>query len=185
MKEGTIFRSFNSRDSREVTLRAPKWSDLDDFLYLINSLVEERAYILADKQYTRESEVEFVARLLSDLERNYRVSVVAESGDHVVGHVEVTPKTGYSHHVGTLGISIVKNFRDIGIGKELMIEAENQSKVLKIEQIQLEVISLNSRAIHLYEKTGYKAIGVLPGSYKRDGEYMDCLLMVKHIPFTL
>ena len=137
MKEGVIFRRFNSKNSKEVTLRAPKWSNVDDFLKLINSMVEEMAYINADKQYTRESEVEFVASLLSSLERDERISVVAESDGHVIGHVEINPQTGHSRHVGILGIGIIKNYKDIGIGKELMIEAEIQCKTLEIEQIQL------------------------------------------------
>lgn len=32
MKEGTFIRRFTARDGREVILRAPRWSDLDDML---------------------------------------------------------------------------------------------------------------------------------------------------------
>ena len=49
MKEGAIYRSFTTRDGRKVTLRAPKWGDLDDMLHFINSLVEEKAMILMNE----------------------------------------------------------------------------------------------------------------------------------------
>ena len=67
MRAGTVFRRFTAEDGREVTLRAPKWSDLDDMLEFINSLVEEGANILVDTKQTRESEVEWLARLLTSL----------------------------------------------------------------------------------------------------------------------
>ena len=48
MRPGTIFRKFQDRAGREVTLRAPQWSDLDDMLDFINSLVEENVDIIVD-----------------------------------------------------------------------------------------------------------------------------------------
>ena len=70
MKAGTIIRTFESKDGREVTLRAPRWDDLDDMLEFINSLVEEGADIMIDTKQTRESEVEWLARLLTRVEKD-------------------------------------------------------------------------------------------------------------------
>lgn len=181
MKEGTIFRSFAARDGRTVTLRAPKWGDLDDFLHFINSLVEEGADILVNTKKTREEEMTFVSRTLTGIEGDKMVSVVAEVEGRFAGHVEVTRRPGYSSHVGNLGISLIRDFRDAGIGQELMLEAETQAKKLGIELIQLEVYERNKRAVHVYEKTGYSVVGRVPGDIKRDGLYLDTLLMVKSI----
>jgi hypothetical protein len=41
-----FIRSFTAKDGREVRLRFPRWSGLDDMLELISSLVEEGAEIL-------------------------------------------------------------------------------------------------------------------------------------------
>ena len=41
MKAGKILHRFTAKDGQEVTLRTPKWEDLDDFMEYINSLVEE------------------------------------------------------------------------------------------------------------------------------------------------
>jgi hypothetical protein len=46
MKSGKTIRRFTAKDRRKVILRTPKWEDLDDFLGLINSLVDEKADIL-------------------------------------------------------------------------------------------------------------------------------------------
>ena len=85
MKAGTIIRTFESKDGRKVTLRAPRWDDLDDMLEFINSLVEEGADIMIDTKQTRESEVEWLARLLTRVEKDETTVVAAEVEGRYVG----------------------------------------------------------------------------------------------------
>ena len=117
MKEGTFFWRFTTKDGRTVAFRVPKWGDLDDFLHFINSLIDEGADILLDTKKSREEEIEFVSHTLSNVEKDKMISVVAEIDGRLVGHVQVTKRYGYASHVGNLGISIIKDFRDIGIGR--------------------------------------------------------------------
>ena len=181
MKEGTFIRTFRTRDDRTVILRVLKWSDLDDFLQFINSLVDEGADILVNTKKTREEEIDFVSRILSSVEKDRMVSVVAELDGRLIGHVEVVKKQGYSSHVGILGISIIQGYRGTGIGQELMLEAEAQAKRLGVELIELDVYERNKCAIHVYKKTGYKIIGKISKDIKRGDRYLDTLIMVKEI----
>ena len=181
MREGTIYHSFTARDSRKVTLRAPRWGDIDDCLQFINSLVEERAMIMMNEKQTRDSEIVYISQLLSGIERDKLVAVVAEVDGHLVGSCEITPRKGYLAHLGSLGISLIDGYRNLGIGQEMMLEAERQSRRLGIEVVELEVFEANKRAIHVYEKLGYKITGRLPDAIKWEGAYMDGLIMVKKI----
>ena len=181
MRAGTFFRRFTAADGREVTLRAPRWSDLDDMLQFINSLVEEGAEISADEKTTREREVDWLARKLSDLEKDRAIIVVAEADERFVGQVEVNPKFGRSNHVGVLGISILGGYRDVGIGTELMREAERQAPRLGLRIITLEVIATNDRARHVYEKVGYRAVGRIPKAHAIGDGYADAIMMVKEL----
>lgn len=181
MKEGTFIRRFTARDGREVTLRAPRWSDLDDMLEFINSLVEEEADIMIDTKQTRESEVEWLARLLTGVEKDEKAVVVAEVDGRFVGQTEVSTKGGRSRHVGVLGIALGDGYRDIGIGTELMKEAENQARRLELKIIQLGVFATNERAIHVYEKIGYVEVGSWPRAVLKDGAYIDEIMMSKEI----
>ncbi len=181
MREGTIYRIFAARDGRTVTLRAPKWGDLDDCLHFINSLVEEKAMIMMNEKQTRDSEIGYISQLLNGVERDKMVAVVAEVDGHLVGSCEITPKRGYLAHLGSLGISLLDGYRDIGIGQMLMLEAEKQSRRLGVEVVDLEVFEANKRAIHVYEKVGYKITGRIPDAIKWNGSYMDGLIMVKKI----
>ena len=45
------------------------------------------------------------------------------------------------------------------------------------EQLNLEVRSSNARAIHLYEKYGFRKLCTLPHFFKINGEYIDFDLM--------
>ena len=94
------------------------------------------------------------------------VAVVAEVDRRMVGSCEITPKRGYSTHLGTLGISLLDGYRDQGIGQEMMLEAEKQVRRLGVEVVDLEVFETNARAIHTYEKLGYKITGRIPEAIK-------------------
>ncbi len=181
MKEGTVYRRLKARDGRKVTLRAPKWGDLDDMLQFINGLVEEKAMILMNEKQTRDQEIGWMSTLLSNVEKDKMVGVVAEVEGKFAGSCEITPKRGYSSHLGTLGISLVAEYRDLGIGQEMMLEAEKQVKRLGVEVVDLEVFATNARAIHTYEKVGYEITGKIPEALKFGGEFVDALIMTKRI----
>jgi len=181
MKAGQFIRKFQALDGRGVTLRAPKWDDLDDILEFINSLVDEGADIMVDTKQTREQEVEWLAGHITKIENDKEAIVVAEVDGRFVGQVEVTPRGMRSKHVGVLGIALKDGYREIGIGTELMKEAEVQSTRLGLEILNLEVFATNERARHVYRKVGYREVGAWPRAIKRDGTYIDAVLMSKDL----
>ncbi len=174
-------RRFRARDGREVILRSPRWSDLDDMLELVNSLVEEGAEVNLCEPYSREDEADWLAELLASVEKGDRISVVAEVEGHVIGHVEVRMGRCYEGHTGVLGIAVKRGYRDLGIGTELMKEAEQLARGRGLKLITLEVFATNSRAIHVYEKLGYRVIGRVPKGIYKDGRYIDKILMAKEL----
>jgi RimJ/RimL family protein N-acetyltransferase len=181
MRPGTLLRQFKARDDTEVKLRTPRWEDLDDLLEFINGLVEEEAMIAANQKHARESETDWLARNLTNLEKDKHVAVVAEVDGRVVGSCELTPRFGRMSHVGSLGISVKDGYRERGIGQEMMRELERQAPRLGLESIYLEVFSTNERAIHVYRKMGYAETGRIPGCIKYRGEYVDSVIMTKHL----
>ncbi|HEX9913903.1 MAG TPA: GNAT family N-acetyltransferase [Candidatus Bathyarchaeia archaeon] len=181
MRPGTLLRQFKARDGTEVKLRTPRWEDLDDLLEFINGLVEEEAMIAANQKHTRESETDWLARNLTNLEKDKHVAVVAEVDGRVVGSCEVTPRPGRMSHVGSLGISVKDGYREKGIGQEMMRELERQAPRLGLESIYLEVFSTNARAIHVYRKMGYVETGRIPACIKYRGGYVDSVIMTKHL----
>ncbi len=174
-------RRFRAKDGREVILRSPRWSDLDDMLELVNSLIEERAEVNLCEPYSREEEAEWLAGLLASIEKGDRISVVAEVEGHVIGHVEVRIGRCYESHTEVLGIAVKRGYRDLGIGTELMRMAEELARERGLLLITLAVFATNSRAIHVYKKLGYRIIGRVPKGIYKDGVYVDKLLMAKEL----
>jgi len=181
MRPGTLLRTFEARDGTEVKLRTPRWEDLDDLLEFINGLVDEEAMIAANQKHTRESETDWLARNLTNLEKDKHVAVVAEVDGRVVGSGEVTPRFGRMSHMGSLGISIKDGYREKGIGQEMMRELARQAPKMGLESIYLEVFSTNDRAIHVYRKMGYEETGRIPACIKYKGGYVDSVIMTKHL----
>jgi RimJ/RimL family protein N-acetyltransferase len=79
-----------------------------------------------------------------------------------------------NRHVGSLGITILKDFRRIGIGTAMMVRLiEWAKKQEDLEKISLTVFSTNKAAINLYGKFGFKIEGKSKKQYKIDGKYVD------------
>lgn len=80
-------------------------------------------------------------------------------------------------HRGELGISVLKAEWGRGIGSMLMRSLITYARRNGIEIINLEVRRDNAAAIHLYEKFGFKRIGISPAFFKVGTQYVDFELM--------
>lgn len=181
MKTGMILKRFTAKDGRTVTLRTPRWEDLDDLVEFINSLVEEGADIMQNRKVTREEEADWLGRRLALLERDEELSLVAEVDGKVVANSEITKRGGYSRHVGGLGIAIKNGYRDVGIGTEMLKTLISQAKIMDLSVLTLTVFSTNKRAFHVYEKVGFEETGRMPNAIHKDGKFVDEIIMVKNI----
>jgi RimJ/RimL family protein N-acetyltransferase len=179
MQTGKVVGTFLAKGKRKIVLRTPRWEDLDDFLELINSLVEERADILRSDKVSREEEIDFMARVLSQLEKDEMLYLVAEVGRKVVAVSEVSRKSGYESHVGVIGIAIKKGYRDLGIGTEMMKTLEIQARRMGLKVLTLTAFATNDRAIHVYKKVGFAQTGTIPKKHFKGGRYVDELIMTK------
>ena len=94
--------------------------------------------------------------------------------------VHIKFKCMTSGHRAYVGISIEQKYWGCGLGSYLMQLAIDQTRANGFEQLELGVYSDNSRAIHLYEKFGFKRYGIQPRAFKlKDGTYRDEIIMVK------
>ncbi len=181
MKTAKTLHRFTANGGREVVLRTPRWEDLDDLTEFINSLVDERVDIATDQKATREQEADWLGRRLASLEKGEQFSLIAEVDGKVVANSEITKREGYSKHVGGLGIAIKKGYRDIGIGTGMLKTLLSQAEKMGLKIVLLNVFSTNERAIHVYEKAGFKQTGRRPKFFFKNGKYIDDIIMAKEI----
>ena len=84
----------------------------------------------------------------------------------------------------TLGLLILKDFRDKGIGRRLMGALEGEARRLGRRRIDLTVWSANERGYHLYTSMDYREIGRFPDWVRSDlapGGTSDLVWMLKDL----
>ena len=151
-------------------------------LEFINSLVEEEAMVARHKKVTRAQEIDWLADNLKKLEKGQHISIVAEVDGKMVGSCGISPMFGRMSHLGSLGVSVKEGYRGIGIGMNLMKEAEKHAIYMRLKSMKFEVFENNEPAIALYEKMGYNITGRVPGAILYKGEYLDSSIMTKMLP---
>ena len=57
----------------------------------------------------------------------------------------------------------------------------SQAEKMGLKIVLLNVFSTNERAIHVYEKAGFKQTGRRPKFFFKNGKYMDDIIMAKEI----
>jgi RimJ/RimL family protein N-acetyltransferase len=172
---------FISKKGRKIEIREIQEKDYVELRNFINSLVRENTYILKNIPIDEEGELNYVRRCLEEIKRKEGVHLVAFYKNKIVGAAEIRRKKFKEKHVGILGISIRKNYRNEGIGKALIKEVIRISKRIGIKLITLDVFKVNKSAILLYKKMGFKEYGELPKGLKHKGRYMSKVLMYKWI----
>ncbi|MEO3993363.1 MAG: ribosomal protein S18-alanine N-acetyltransferase [Desulfurococcaceae archaeon TW002] len=113
--------------------------------------------------------------------------LVADVDSRVVGYIMCRVERGLGHinksllkklgHI--ISIAVHPDYRRIGIGYSLMVEALRKLKEFyKVSEVYLEVRVSNEPAIKLYEKLGFKKVQRIR-FYYLDGE--DAWLMAKEV----
>ena len=84
-----------------------------------------------------------------------------------------------ARHRAVMGISVLKSHWGMGVGTAIMHALIEAAKTTALEQLELDVVSENERAIRLYTRFGFMEYGRLPHMMKyRDGTYADAVLMM-------
>ncbi|WP_414054996.1 GNAT family N-acetyltransferase [Macrococcus equi] len=111
-----------------------------------------------------------------------QIMLVATDNQEVVGLAQLV---GLNRervaHQGRLAISVRKDYWGKGVSTQLMqglIDFANQTNM---EVIALEVYADNIRGIKLYEKFGFKQIGLFKHYAKVKDEYKDAIMMTLQI----
>ena len=123
-----------------------------------------------------EREAKFINRFYNS-EKD--LMLVALDGDTVVGNaiVERNKILRYNHRA-EISITVLKDYWGQGIGSELMRRMISFAENTGARILYLEVRADNTRAISLYEKFGFKSIGIYPDFFKINGNYYDASLMM-------
>jgi RimJ/RimL family protein N-acetyltransferase len=173
-----------SRESRDlfwgalVRLAAPaeedaiafaRWSEDAEYLRALDT---DYAYPVSVKEFTD--------RLASESEDAktvaFRLRTVAD--DRLIGFVALH-SIEWNNRAAMVAIGIGDaGYRGKGYGSEaLRLVLRYAFEELNLERVGLDVIATNERAIHAYEKAGFKREGAMRGAVLRDGRRVDRIIM--------
>ena len=165
------------KDGRTVVVRRALERDAEQLLRNINEVGAEQDWILTEAitwDPIRERE------WIRNFDNVNSVLYVAEVDGRLVGqadaHISMYPK---ARHVASLGIAIVRGYREFGIGRTLMDRVLAWMETRGVEKATLEVFSTNERAIALYTKMGFEVEGARKRQFKIRGQWVDDVYMAK------
>jgi len=101
--------------------------------------------------------------------------------DRLVGSFAIRPllNLAKTKHRASFGISVDSEYRHLGIGKKMIETMIDIARQIGFDQIELDVVTTNNVAKHLYQSYGFVKIGIIPRAYKMpDGTYLDFENMV-------
>jgi RimJ/RimL family protein N-acetyltransferase len=168
--------SYTLRDGTNVSIRNLKETDYTKLWGMCSTLGDET---LSQLPPLNEGLVRRWCEYADD-ERSIQAvaSVRGAGGERIVGRAVLTAGGGpTANHRAEFGVLVHDDFQDLGLGTELtglMVEQAREAGLIKV---YLEVYPDNERAIHVYEKLGFRREGVIRSHYLFDGELKDVVYM--------
>ena len=156
------------KDGRECILRNGVAADGQTLLDVFIATHEQTDFLLTypdEVTYTAEQEGEFLQKK-ADSENE--IEILAEVDGRVVGTAgieQVSPKAKLRHRCD-FGISVDQAYWGLGVGRALTEACIACAKAAGFEQMELEVVAANDRAVRLYEKAGFVEYGRNPRDFK-------------------
>lgn len=164
----------------EFTIREAIPDDAADILEVLRIIGKETPFLVMDEKGMEMTPDEMSENLANLYESPNNVLMVALADGKVIGTASVKASAKKRmEHIGEIGISILKDYWGFGLGslmmEELILWAQESGVIRRLE---LTVQHRNQRAVHVYEKIGFKTEAIMErGAKTDDGEFLDVHLM--------
>lgn len=154
-------------------------NQIKNFYNFKKEILSETKFLITSKDELMDFD-SFRNYVLFYITNPYRIIYIAKFKEKIIGEITMMiHEKKKMKHVAEFGISVLKEFRGIGIGKKLISTAEQWAFEHGVKRIQLEVMSNNLKAINLYLNLGYKIEGRKKMAVSFDNHYVDLLIMGK------
>ena len=170
------------KNGKTCVLRSVEPEDAGRMIAYMKIMLGETRFLLRTPEefdYSEEGEAEVLRRRRDDPRA---LMILAEADGEIVATSDVMPMGAKSRtlHRATLGMSVRRDYWRLGIGSAMMERLIAHARQAGFEQIELEVVSANRRALSLYVKYGFQVYGTRPHGMKYpDGSYANDYMMCK------
>ncbi|KRN12690.1 GCN5-like N-acetyltransferase [Fructilactobacillus fructivorans] len=141
----------------EITIRAANSKDAAALIKLMKRLSKESKNFTTDvqvDQLTAETEAEAIDAVNAT---GTNLIMVAIAGTKLIGVLSISQ---VAHTVGELGVAILSDYQDMGLGTYLIQEAIDWiANFSQLDELTLSVLKANQGTFRLYKKLGFVVTG--------------------------
>jgi RimJ/RimL family protein N-acetyltransferase len=177
---------YTLKNGKPAVIRQAGLEDAPAYLDYLNHIFMDDQFFLTTCEESKEwRTLEKVReRITKSQDSSQGILLMAWDGNKAISMANLTRgMKKRNRHVGSLGISILPEYRNLGLGTAMMqylIEWAQGDTVL--EKLTLGVYTDNFPAIKLYQKLGFQEEGRQSREMKNaDGSYKDLILMSKFV----
>ncbi|MFT9496284.1 GNAT family N-acetyltransferase [Anaerosolibacter sp.] len=169
------------RDGQKLIVRNPKIGDAQGLIDHMKAVDGETKFLAREPgefSFTLEQEREFIK---SSINNENIFFLVGEIDGKIIANcsVGIVMNNKRYLHRAAIGIAVRKDYWHRGIGKRMMEECIKWCREKGVEQLELEVVTQNNRAISMYKSFGFQIQGTKKHALKYgDGSYADEYLMI-------
>lgn len=172
------------KNNQTCILRSPRPEDAQEIIDHMIITSEETVFMA---RYPEEITLTYCeeSKFLEDTLSNPKsLMICAVLDGKIVANAGISCVNKYSKylHRASFGISIQKEYWNLGIGKIILEELIILAKEMGYEQMELDVVCDNERGVALYKKCGFEIYGTREEAFKfKDGSYASEYLMFKKL----
>ena len=152
---------------------------IKSFNKTLDTVARERKYLAKVEGPSMESSEGFAGFLV----KNNFPQYFAVLNEEVIGWCDAVPVSFEGmNHIAVLGMGILQEFRNRGLGSKLLeLTISHAKEKNNIEKIELEVFKGNTGGVEFYKKHNFRIEGERIKSRKLNGVYDNIILMGKFL----
>ena len=163
-----FYQKIIMKNGKEALIKNGDASDGLAVYEVFNTTHEETDYLLSypdENSFDAEQEAQFLAEKTGSQNETELVAVVDGKIVGTAG-IEAVGKKYKVMHRAEFGISILKEYWGLGLGKALTRACIQCAKEAGYDQLELNVVAENRRAVSLYRSFGFEEFGRNPRGFK-------------------
>jgi L-amino acid N-acyltransferase YncA len=160
----------------ELTVRPARESDAEAIARIYNQGIEDRGATLETELRTSEER----RRWMTARGPRHPV-IVAEAAGTVVGWASLNqfnPRPAYQH-VADFSVYVDRDWRGKGVGRRLLEALIDLAREIGYHKMVLSAFPFNQAGVALYERLGFRAVGIYKEQGLLDGKWTDTIIMEK------
>lgn len=173
------------KNGQTISIRPPSPEDAEGMVNLFAHADTESLFLIRNPGefgFTVEQEAEYI----KSIDKNPDVQwYAAFCNGRLIGQSSALlaiPGRQRCRHRAQVGFVVLKEFWGLGVGGKLMENCLGWCREQGCEQVELDVVAGNERALNLYKRFGFEITGTRPRALKYpDSTYADEYMMIKYL----